>query len=1180
MKKEKQRNLSVRCMALITCVCLIAETLSSFNTLTAYATTNTSTASNEASISDNSAVSNDNSTLTPGASTSDAINSSNGSNTSSNTTSFSDTTSSSEATSSSEITSSSDTTSSNEATSSSEITSSIDTSSSSEATSSSDTSSSSEATSSNDTSSSGTTSSSAVIIDYIAIDKTTFPDEFFSDYIYKNIDINEDKKLSQEEISSIVKMDVSNLGISTLKGLEYFTNLTELNCSKNQLTSLNVDLLINLTSLNCSWNHLTSLDLSKNTKLSEVDCTANSTAILVDDKNSFDLSAFSEFPIDETKNWSCTYTVEDNLLIFDSPLSSSIVTYEGNLNSKTLEENYVKFTLVLYKVNFDAIEINETNFPDTAFNKLITDFYDKDKNFTLDSEELSKITSIDISTLNITDLTGIQFFQNLIYFNNSNTQNNLTNTNLIPVSTILFCDNVAVKTEEETILKDTNSAESTAKEPTTDSTSGTDTTITDQVIDPNVALTTTVPANTTNIPANTTSVTYTINFDTIGGSLIDPLVVNENTAIESANLHANPTKSGCIFDGWYFENNYITKFTSISPGLTQNIILFAKWTQIVVNPTEITNATNSGKGKLSVAYNEIAGVSGYEVLCSTAKNFNSNIRTTTSSATNLTVKNLIKNKTYYVKVRGFIIDATGGKVYGDYSSVKKVKVKSGVSEVNPTSTSASISSCKITDSNTVTIKAKAKNIVKSSDSYYYLFSVPSTQNNLKKLQPIATSEKDTSFTFTANLDQNGSNYLLHSKFVVAIKQKSSYKIISAFKYIANPEAVAKYTYDFPTAPTKKGLQGFSTSLGVNHTVINIEVNDFIATTSEYESRSTDQYSYKGKTYYFRRDVAKNYASTAKYFSDKGAVVYAILLMGWSSKTNLIAPGARKEGFPYYAWNVKDKAEKEQLEAAITYFAEYCCNICGDGPGIAGWIVGNEVDNFDTWNYAGTSKLDSYAKIYADTFRLVYNATKSVYSNARVYISLDHMWAMSNEGSFGSKAFLDKFNSLLASEGNIDWDIAYHPYPVPLTEPNFWKNDFISNSENSEIVNMKNLNVLTNYVKKHYGKDKRIILSEVGFTSDSGEKLQAAAIAYAYYVAEFNPMVDAFIMRSLEDADVEVAQGLSFGITGKQAYDVYKYMDTPQSENYTKFALKVIGTKKWKSIVPKYNASKFKSMPSR
>lgn len=81
------------------------------------------------------------------------------------------------------------------------------------------------------------------------------------------------------------------------------------------------------------------------------------------------------------------------------------------------------------------------------------------------------------------------------------------------------------------------------------------------------------------------------------------------------------------------------------------------------------------------------------------------------------------------------------------------------------------------------------------------------------------------------------------------------------------------------------------------------------------------------------------------------------------------------------------------------------------------------------------------------------------------------------------------------------------------------------------------------------------------------------------------MIDAFIIRSEYDADVEVKQGLSMGLIRtspwghKEAYTVYKYMDTPKSETYTKKYLSVIGAKKWSSIVPGYKASKFKKMPA-
>ena len=42
--------------------------------------------------------------------------------------------------------------------------------------------------------------------------------------------------------------------------------------------------------------------------------------------------------------------------------------------------------------------------------------------------------------------------------------------------------------------------------------------------------------------------------------------------------------------------------------------------------------------------------------------------------------------------------------------------------------------------------------------------------------------------------------------------------------------------------------------------------------------------------------------------------------------------------------------------------------------------------------------------------------------------------------------------------------------------------------------MANLSVMTNYVKKTYGENTRILLSETGFSSGQSEQIQAAAIA--------------------------------------------------------------------------------------
>ena len=59
--------------------------------------------------------------------------------------------------------------------------------------------------------------------------------------------------------------------IRSLDGIEYFS-ITQLSCSINQLTALDVSKNTALTYLNCSSNQLTSLDLSNNTALITLYC--------------------------------------------------------------------------------------------------------------------------------------------------------------------------------------------------------------------------------------------------------------------------------------------------------------------------------------------------------------------------------------------------------------------------------------------------------------------------------------------------------------------------------------------------------------------------------------------------------------------------------------------------------------------------------------------------------------------------------------------------------------------------------------------------------------------------------------------------------------------------------------------------------------------------------------------
>ncbi len=119
----------------------------------------------------------------------------------------------------------------------------------------------------------------------IAIDATNFPDENFRTYVSSNCDTDKDTYLSDDEIAAVKEIDVSGKSIASLKGIEYFTALTWLNCDVNQLTALDVSKNTALGLLSCSSNQLTSLDVSKNTALVGLDCFNNKLATLDVSKN-------------------------------------------------------------------------------------------------------------------------------------------------------------------------------------------------------------------------------------------------------------------------------------------------------------------------------------------------------------------------------------------------------------------------------------------------------------------------------------------------------------------------------------------------------------------------------------------------------------------------------------------------------------------------------------------------------------------------------------------------------------------------------------------------------------------------------------------------------------------------------------------------------------------------------
>jgi hypothetical protein len=108
--------------------------------------------------------------------------------------------------------------------------------------------------------------------------KTYVPDDNFENYLEANsmgdgIALND--SVFTSAIATVTGLDVGYQNIADLTGIEDFAGLMYLNCSGNQLTSLDISTNTALTDLNCFFNQLTSLDVSANTNLIELWCSEN-----------------------------------------------------------------------------------------------------------------------------------------------------------------------------------------------------------------------------------------------------------------------------------------------------------------------------------------------------------------------------------------------------------------------------------------------------------------------------------------------------------------------------------------------------------------------------------------------------------------------------------------------------------------------------------------------------------------------------------------------------------------------------------------------------------------------------------------------------------------------------------------------------------------------------------------
>ena len=92
--------------------------------------------------------------------------------------------------------------------------------------------------------------------------------------------------------------------------------------------------------------------------------------------------------------------------------------------------------------------------------------------------------------------------------------------------------------------------------------------------------------------------TYTVAFDTNGGSAVDPVTVDAGSTVTKP---ADPTKSGYTFGGWYMENTYENPY-DFHAAVTGSLTLYAKWNSIVYSdPTYAVSAPTAENGRIAIS---------------------------------------------------------------------------------------------------------------------------------------------------------------------------------------------------------------------------------------------------------------------------------------------------------------------------------------------------------------------------------------------------------------------------------------------------------------------------------------------------------------------------------------------------------------------------------------------------
>ncbi len=249
----------------------------------------------------------------------------------------------------------------------------------------------------------------------VIIDVTNFPDENFRKWVWSQ-SYGSDYVLTDTEIADVTVIRVSDLQIQNLKGIEFFTALTELECGMNELTTLDVSKNTALNVLKCNSNQLTALDVTKNTALTELSCDWNQlTALNVSENTALEslmCSGNRLTTLDVSKNTALKTLNCSRCKLTALDVTKNTALTELNCNSGQLTALDVSQNTLLTSLQCGG---NQLTSLDVTLNTALTELSCSANGLT--TLDVSKNTALTILNCNMNQLTTLDVSKNTLLSN-------------------------------------------------------------------------------------------------------------------------------------------------------------------------------------------------------------------------------------------------------------------------------------------------------------------------------------------------------------------------------------------------------------------------------------------------------------------------------------------------------------------------------------------------------------------------------------------------------------------------------------------------------------------------------------------------------------------------------------------------------------------------------------------